>query len=98
MVVVYEGKVRTGEGKDSLALTNQEAAVFQENQPGRKVAMVQPLDTVQWALHYPALVDLHSRVDRENQSPEIRHAIELYQQGTLAKALTKLKRFLGWRR
>lgn len=92
MVVVYEGKVKTGEGKDGLALTNQEAAVFQENQRGRKETMAHPLDAVQWALHYPVLIDLHSWFGHENQSPEVRHAIGLYQQGKLAKALAELKR------
>ncbi|WP_350282778.1 FecR domain-containing protein [Nitrosomonas sp.] len=90
-IAVYEGRVNAGNGQDDLILTNQETAVFQENQPARKAAMVHPLDAVQWALHYPVLINLHSRTDRESQqSPAVRRAIEQYRRGRLIEALAEL--------
>lgn len=95
-IAVYEGRVKAGSDQDNLILANQEAAVFQENQPARKTVMVHPLDAVQWALHYPMLIDLYSRSGHENQqSPAVHHVIEQYRQGKLAEALAELDHLLA---
>lgn len=90
-IAVYEGRVNASNGRDNLILANQEIAVFQENQPAWKTVMVHPLDAVQWALHYPMLIDLYSRSGYGNQrSPVVGHTIEQYRQGRLVEALAEL--------
>ncbi len=91
LIAVYEGTVNATNPQGSLVLTSQEAAIIDEHQPPRKEIMIQPLDAVQWALHYPTLIDY--RADANQVSllpPEIRNAISYYQQGKLTEALAKL--------
>jgi len=53
--------------------------------------MIHPLDAVQWALHYPTLINYRPDANQANLlPPEIRNAINYYQQGKPAKALAEL--------
>ena len=91
LIAVYEGKVNATNPQGSLLLTSQEAAIIHERQPPRKEIMMQPLDAVQWALHYPTLIDYRPNTAQiDLLPPEIRNAIRYYQQGKPAEALTEL--------
>ena len=91
LIVVYEGKVNATNPQGSLLLTSQEAAIIHEHQPPRKEIMIHPLDAVQWALHYPTLINYRPDANQANLlPPEIRNAISYYQQGKPAKALAEL--------
>lgn len=90
LIVVYEGKVNATNPQGSLLLTSQEAAIIHEHQPPRKETMIQPLDAVQWALHYPTLIDYQLDTNQADQLPAIRNAIRYYRQGKPAEALTEL--------
>jgi len=58
-IVMYEGRVSASNKQGSLVLTDHEAALAYKNQPPQKEIVVQPLDAVQWALYYPAIIGYH---------------------------------------
>ena len=63
-VVIYEGRVLASNDQGSLLLTDHEGASAYQNQPPIKETIVKPLDAVQWALYYPAIIGYHR--DRDN--------------------------------
>lgn len=56
-LVVYEGQVTASNDQGSLSLIDNEAAITFKDQAPQKDAIVRPTDAVQWALHYPTIID-----------------------------------------
>ena len=80
-LVVYEGRVTASNDYGSLALVGHEAAVAYADQPPQRETIVQSLDTVQWALYYPAIIDYHrnnnlsGEADIDNQLRQAEHLL-----------------------
>jgi len=92
-VVVYEGQVTASNDQGSIVLADQEAGIAYKDQKPQKEVIVRPLDAVQWALYYPAIID--SRVI-EQQLPQtlqatVRESLERYRQGNTFEALAALE-------
>ncbi|SER02249.1 Flp pilus assembly protein TadD, contains TPR repeats [Nitrosomonas sp. Nm51] len=58
-IIIFEGRVSAENTLGSLSLTDHEAAVAYRNLPPQKETVVEPLDAVQWTLHYPAIIGYH---------------------------------------
>ena len=92
-IVVFEGKVSVVNAQGRLMLTNGEAAVVHKAQPPRREILLEPLDAVQWALHYPAVIDYRLDAESEARLPEaVRNALAYYRLGKLTEALSELDR------
>ncbi len=92
-VVVYEGQVTASNDQGRIVLVDQEAGIAYKDQKPQKEVIVRPLDAVQWALYYPAIID--SRVI-EQQLPQalqatVRESLEHYRQGNTFEALSALE-------
>ncbi len=90
---VYEGSVKFSNLQGSLQLNPGEAAQALLGQAPHTQLDVKPLDAVQWALYYPAIID--PRVI-EQQLPQalqatVRESLEYYRQGNAFEALSALE-------
>ncbi|TXI25418.1 MAG: TonB-dependent receptor [Nitrosomonas sp.] len=90
---VYEGSVKFSNPQGSLQLNPGEAAQALLGQAPHTQLDVKPLDAVQWALYYPAIID--PRVI-EQQLPQtlqasVRESLEHYRQGNTFEALSALE-------
>lgn len=83
-VVVFEGKVSASNEQGNLLLADGEAAIAQKNQAPRKTLLIRPLDAVQWALYYPAVLD----------APSTQCASELLMLGRADEAGLEIERVL----
>lgn len=85
VISVMDGTVECRNEKGALTLRNGEQAVVTQGQAPVKQILVRPLDTVQWALYYPAVLDFSD--DALRGSPhELTQAITAYNQGNLDDA------------
>ncbi len=62
-LVIYEGQVTASNDQGSLVLVDHEAAVATKDQPPQKEVVINLVDAVQWALHYPTIIDYWSHTD-----------------------------------
>ncbi|HMU63121.1 MAG TPA: FecR domain-containing protein, partial [Nitrosomonas sp.] len=90
---VYEGSVKFSNPQGSLQLNPGEAAQALLGQAPHTQLDVKPLDAVQWALYYPAIID--PRVI-EQQLPQalqasVRESLQYYRQGNAFEALAALE-------
>ena len=56
-LVVFEGQVTAQNPYGRIALESHEKAVAYKNQPPRKEIILNPIDAVQWTLHYPTIIE-----------------------------------------
>ncbi|MCB1977255.1 MAG: FecR domain-containing protein, partial [Nitrosomonas sp.] len=59
-IVIFEGRVSASNAHGAMMLIGHEAAIAYQDQPPLKDIIARPLDAVQWALYYPAIIG-HSR-------------------------------------
>ena len=90
-VLVFSGKVLAENLSGQISLESGQQAVATANEAPRRYLLVQPRDSVAWALYYPPLIDWHADgLDRANSAP-VRNALSLYRAGKSADALVKLE-------
>ncbi len=91
-IVVYEGKVSASNARGSVLLADQESAITLRDQAPRKAEMVRPVDAVQWALYYPAVIDhrLDMGIFSESVTLIWQQVLDYYRQGQLQSALELL--------
>ena len=92
-LVIYEGKVTASNDQGSLVLEDHQAAIATRNTAPQRVTTINPTDAVQWALHYPVVIDyqLARLTDELALHPELRQSVELYRQGKTFEALSVLE-------
>lgn len=92
-LVIYEGKVTASNDQGSLVLEDHQAAIATRNTAPQRVTTINPTDAVQWALHYPVVIDyqLARLTDELALHPELRQSVELYRQGKTFEALSILE-------
>ena len=66
-LVIYEGQVTASNDQGSLVLVDHEAAIATKDQPPQKEVVINLVDAVQWALHYPTIIDYWSRTDMNDE-------------------------------
>ena len=67
-VTIFEGKVVAANESGTVTLTNGQSVVAETGKPLTYQTVVKPRDAVQWALHYPPVIDRKSGEAGEAQS------------------------------
>jgi tetratricopeptide (TPR) repeat protein len=94
-VVIFEGRVSASNEHGAVMLTGHEAAVAYQHRPPLKDIIARPLDAVQWALYYPAIIG-HSRNQRAVEiSDRLEQAEYLLSVGQADEARAVIKRVLA---
>ena len=93
MITVFEGRVAARNAQGETVLSNGQAAVAAASQAPVLQTVVRPRDAVQWALHYPLIMDFDAR--RFAQLPAqwrqpLQRSLQAYQAGDLATALEQI--------
>ena len=88
IVSVIEGSVRAHNEQGESTLASGQIAEAAEGQPPVVSAMVNPLDAVQWALYYPAVIDLNAQAEPDNK--DLLPSLNAYRRGDLKEAFAKL--------
>lgn len=92
---VYEGSVKFFNKQGNLLLNPGEAAQVQAGEAPHIQMDVKPVDAVQWALYYPAIIDTHvieQQLPRTLQT-NVRESLERYRQGKVFEALSLIEAF-----
>jgi len=91
-VVVYEGRVTATNRHGQIMLASHEKVVANRNQPPRKTILINPIDAVQWSLHYPLIIE-YWQADNNDESSiafKIAEAARLLTVGNIDDAQTKI--------
>jgi tetratricopeptide (TPR) repeat protein len=56
-ITIFEGKVVAANESGTVTITNGQSVVAETSKPLRYQTVVKPRDAVQWALHYPPVID-----------------------------------------
>lgn len=84
---VFEGRVRFSNPRGQLQVASGEGAIAHPGQAPERRIMVRPREAVEWALHYPPLIDL-----RPEAYPEgLRSALSAYRGNDVLGALAALE-------
>ncbi len=97
-IIVYEGQVTARNEHGSLVLVDHEAAIAEKNQAPRKEIIVHPIDAVQWALYYPAIIDYHGNdglQSDDSTSRLLREAADLLTVGRVDEASVVIEQALA---
>jgi tetratricopeptide (TPR) repeat protein len=91
-LVVHEGKVSASNEQGNLILISNDEVVARRSQVLQKKALLRPLDAIQWALYYPAIINNPLDQQAGNSPPvgSLQASIELYQHGRITEALVTL--------
>ena len=92
-VAVFEGTVAMANNQGGITLTRGQAAQAEAARPPASYVLVRPRDTVQWALHYPDV--LNAVADRSGGAAvhlpaAVRDAVALAHRGEVSAALERL--------
>ncbi len=96
-LIVYEGQVTASNDQGSLSLLDNEAAIIFKDQAPQKEVIIHPTDAVQWALHYPTIIDDlsgHSSQDIHSASFLIHQAGQLLTVGRVDEATNIIEQAL----
>ncbi|MDR4651459.1 MAG: tetratricopeptide repeat protein [Nitrosomonas sp.] len=94
-VIIFEGRVSASNEHGAVILTGHEAAVAYQHRPPLKEIIARPLDAVQWALYYPAIIG-HSRNQRAVETNDrLKQAEYLLSVGQADEARAVIKRVLA---
>lgn len=90
-LVIYEGRVTASNEQGNLTLSDHEAAITIRNAAPQKVGSINPVDSVQWALYYPIIINYQlDGLTTQTAQPELKQSIEFYRQGNVFEALSLL--------
>ncbi|MDR4513526.1 FecR domain-containing protein [Nitrosomonas sp.] len=87
-IVVFEGRVSAINAHGEVPLEGHEQAIAYSNQPPRKEIILNPIDAVQWALHYPTIIEywlVHHDV-RQDFTVQIAESARLLALGSIEEA------------
>jgi tetratricopeptide (TPR) repeat protein len=88
---VFEGRVTTTNAAGSLTLASGQSAIVKAGQQPALHAVVRPRDAVQWALHYPPIVDFRpADFMGEAWQAMVRQSISFYRKGDLPRAFASI--------
>ncbi len=92
-IIVMEGRVLVENTKGSVRLRNNEKAIATANMQPKKTLIVNSRDTVQWALYYPPIIDLSSKIQLKKAQEITRNKVfTFYETGNVVKAINELKK------
>ena len=88
-LTLYEGKISASNSQGSLTLNHSGTAIATSNQAPQMTTLIHPVDAVQWALYYPAIIP-YQPDDLSPDETVLRHAMQAYHQNKLTDALSML--------
>lgn len=97
-IAVIEGRVAAENPQGRIVLIDGEVGTATQGNAPSKNLHIRPFDAVQWALYYPAIIDLHpilrQPVDNATKGPNpatsAQAAVQLYRQGKINEAVALL--------
>lgn len=92
-ITIFEGKVVAANESGTVTITNGQSVVAESGKPLVYQTVVKPRDAVQWALHYPPVIDRKAGESGEAQSLT-NHAADVLTVGRVEEAKTDLDRAL----
>ncbi len=93
-VVMFEGRLSAENKLGRVMLTDHEAAIAYRNQPPQKEIVVRPLDAVQWALYYPAIIGYQRNAHATGTDALLRQTERLLSVGRTKDARHMIDRIL----
>lgn len=94
-IVIFEGRVSASNAHGAMMLTGHEAAIAYQDQPPLKDIIARPLDAVQWALYYPAIIGHSRNQGAVETSSRLKQAEYLLSVGQADEAHAVIKRVLA---
>lgn len=94
-VVLFEGRVSASNEYGSVMLADHEAAIAYQHRPPLKAVIARPLDAVQWALYYPAIIGYHRNQGNADSGEALQQAEHLLSVGQADEAAVVIDRLLA---
>ncbi|MCP5251503.1 MAG: FecR domain-containing protein [Burkholderiales bacterium] len=94
-IVIFEGRVSASNAHGAMMLIGHEAAIAYQDQPPLKDIIARPLDAVQWALYYPAIIGHSRNQGAVETSSRLKQAEYLLSVGQADEARAVIKRVLA---
>ena len=93
-IIVFEGKVVANNQQGNLTLVDHESAIIFKDQAPYREGAVRLIDAVQWAFHYPTIIDyrLEKSLVTEAVRAILQTSLEHYRQGRIIEAMKTLDR------
>lgn len=86
-IVVFEGRVSATNMYGEVLLEGHEQVIAYDNQPPRKDIILNPIDAVQWALHYPTIIEYWlDSDDNQDFAAQIAESTRMLALGSVAEA------------
>src|ERR1051326_6718203 len=84
---LIDGEVELGNEQGRESLRSGEQAVIEPGRPPRKTALIDAINIIQWALYYPAVVDVDELGLTAQEKQTFADSITAYKKGDLLAAL-----------
>ena len=86
-VTLIDGSVALSNPQGSLDLNSGEQGIIAPGQPPRKTAVINAINIIQWALYYPAVLDLDELNFTDAEKQALAASLDAYRAGDLPAAL-----------
>ncbi|MGC8886174.1 MAG: TonB-dependent receptor domain-containing protein [Verrucomicrobiia bacterium] len=86
-LAMFDGAVEMSNQLGQVELKTGELGIVEPGQPPRKTAVIEAINIIQWALYYPAIIDINELQIPQADVVAISRSIELYRSGDLLGAL-----------
>ncbi len=88
VVTLLDGAVDLKNDKgEGVSLTSNEQGIVEPGKPPRKTAVINTINIIQWALYYPAILDLDELKLDEGVQQAVGDSLKAYRAGDLLQAL-----------
>lgn len=87
-VAMLDGELSLSNQLGAVELKTGELGIAEANQPPRKTAVIEAINIIQWALYYPAIIDLQELTIPPADAAVISKSLEAYRSGDLLSALS----------
>lgn len=88
ILTLLDGQVALSNPQGELVLTSGEQATVQAGQPPIKTAVLDAVNIIQWALYYPAIVDVNDLALTAAEQQALGDSLAAYRAGELLRALS----------
>ena len=91
-ILLMEGKIIAKNDQGTVTILPGQSAVAKKGEAPKSVLVVKPQDAVQWALHYPALLNFRAADYAAGPGWEgaVKQSVQSYNEGNLAKAFSSI--------
>lgn len=90
-LALIDGEVALTANQESFSLGAGERVTISEHTPVIRTTLVQAVDSMQWALHYPAVLDINSIAFTDEERSRLRSSLAAYRVGAMQRALREYR-------